>query len=395
MKIMRKVIAGILLAFALLIGVLFAYYPPDYLYNLLFRGDFYYNPQADIVTGRDYVIRVWYYPFLRTVPDYAGREEEYFRRIEKRVQEDFPNISLEAEEVSFLEGKKKLEESLEAGGPPDIYFDFSGRSYISPELQVPVEIYFNGGEEDDYLIPQKFNNHFWGWPFLIYREKWAISENIKAETVSKDLLQDPGVDLYFNYHDRDLLLQLLAIYGLERPELDEGRLEEDTLATMKRIFADLQNLREEDRLESSSGSGLLKEFFQEENSIVGPVNPWLKLFIERKTGEGSFLPVDNLIRVYSLNVFRQEPYQGHDHTKAAMETARIICREFSPEIAGALNLEPGYRAGRDTDDNIGGKLLPIIHPEQKQKWEEIVLPVWMRFWEDELTADEAIELLSQ
>lgn len=390
---MRKVIAGMIIVFFVFAGGLFAIYPPDYLYNLLFEDEFYYNPRAKIVSGREYRIRLWYYPFLRTIPDYAGREKKYFHRIEEKVQEEYPNIKLEVEEISFLNGEKKLKERLAAGDPPDIYINFNGSRYISPELQVPVDIYFSERDEEYFYTPEEQDNHLWGWPFLIYNESWAVSGSLEEEKVTVDFLKNSGPDLKLNYYDRYLLLQLLSLYGLEKPEMDGEKVEGETLEVMGELMSDLEKLREEEKVKSSSGSGMLKSFFQNNKTAVGPVNPWLKLFIARKADRGKFLPVDDLKRVYTLNIFRQENYQGHDHTRAAMETARIICREFSPEIAEALELEPGYRENETGD--IRGKVLPEVHPEQREAWEEKVTPVWFKFWQEELTAEEAVEQLQE
>ena len=62
--------------------------------------------------------------------------------------------------------------------------------------------------------------------------------------------------------------------------------------------------------------------------------------------------LDNLVKTYELNIFRQRDYKGDDYSRAVMEVARI----FSQKTAGVLAEElgwPGLISGRGRGEARG------------------------------------------
>lgn len=372
-------------------GILNYHYSFSYLYNYLLKRGFYVNPRVEIDPDRIYRLDIWYYPFYKTISEKQGKEKIFFSRLEEKVQQEYSNIELRLRELSFKQGKEKLQEAIKQGIPPDMYINFSNDSYLSTRWQIPVEDFVNQeGKKRFYTVNwRKINskNHLWGWPFLVQKQGWFANTDVSGVLVEPDdflggLNDRNKLQFCFNYYDYTLLRQLLALNGLSRLKMEEGRLSKDTYQKLEVTFKLLADWRQNGILVSGKADEMLKQFFEEDNLIIGPVNLWLKIFLLNK-GAGKYeinLPAQ--FSLFTINIFRQQDYQGHDHTKAAMEVARILCQDFSKPIGDNLKLEPAYRTG--WKKNYEYNQILEVTPETRKLWQKKIIPAWTAFWKEDL-----------
>ncbi|MFY9393686.1 MAG: hypothetical protein WAP36_03195, partial [Halanaerobiales bacterium] len=116
-----------------------------------------------------------------------------------------------------------------------------------------------------------------------------------------------------------------------------------------------------------------------------------------------FIYLDNLVKTYVLNVFRQRDYRGDDHSRAVMEVARIISQKTAGSLAGDLGLTKAYLNGEGlkagAEMRAGEELIPgvkellLIQPGERAYWEEVVWPAWLDFWEQDLSPEEVLKRL--
>ncbi|MFW6287305.1 MAG: hypothetical protein ACOC2J_00980, partial [bacterium] len=101
------------------------------------------------------------------------------------------------------------------------------------------------------------------------------------------------------------------------------------------------------------------------------------------------IQLDNIVKTYSLNIFRQRRYQGDDHSRAVMETARIISEKMSSILAEELNMSTAYLAGLESE-KVNAREMIKIGPSYKDYWNEKIIPAWHQFWEEELSPEEVM-----
>ena len=377
-------------------------FSPQYLYHRFLGGEFYVNPRAEIDTASEYIIEIWYYPFYRMISNRG--EEELLDNIEKELQKEYPNINFKYKRLNFLTGEQKLKEKLGKGSPPDIYINFGIDQYISPGLQIPIEDYISSEEKENYFLGNELAGHFWGWPFLIDEVVWVnnsldMEEGMITEEKFAYIAENNYTSNFIlNFYDENLLRQLLSVYGYEgNITFEDDFLSLDFFEVMSKIINDMSLLNDKKIVNMYDVDEMLKGFFEEENTIIGPINPWLRTFIKRENDELTYLKLNNRIQLYTLNVFRQQPYQGHDHTRAVMETAKFISTNYSDEIADVLGLEAGYQKEGFTEKNA--KIIPGVYPEDQELWEEKILSFWIEMWNnefmeaDDLTADSIKDII--
>ena len=371
---------------------------PRYLYHRFLGGEFYVNPRVEIDSESDYIIEIWYYPFFRMISN--REEEELLNNIEKELQNEYPNIDFKYKRLDFLTGEQKLREELGKGEPPDIYINFGIDQYISSGLQLPIEDYISLEERDNYFPGSEIEGQYWGWPFLIDEVVWAsnssgMEESVITEEKFSDMIDNnDNWNFILNYYDKNLLRQLVSVYGFE----GIIKFEDDFFEVISKVIDDMALLNDKKIVNRYDVDEMLKVFFEEENTIIGPVNPWLRDFIEREADEFTYVKFNNRVQLYTLNVFRQQPYKGHDHTKAVMETAKFISTNYSSDVADIIpGLEPGYqKVGFDGEDV---KVVPDVHPEHRELWDEQLLSLWIEVWEnnfeeaDDLTADRIKDII--
>ncbi len=378
-------------------------YSFDYLYNSIIKRDFAVNPRIEVNPEKEYEVRIWYYPFYRTVKD--SDEKEFFELLKKEVNAIYPNIKLFIGEVNFATGNEKLRDAIKDGNPPDIYLNLTNQSIKDENLQIPVSPYISDVEKEGFYTVNwdkiSHRDKLWGWPFIVYRQFWVTNNGLEiGKYQSQDFKRRISYleknSLLLNYYDEMLLRQLLTVVGLDTFKLEKNKLDIDSYRALEDVFYLLYRLRQNEIIYNSGDQMtdiFLKEFFGEESVVIGPVNPYLFNFINNKSNNKySLLPLDNLIKTYKINVFRQKKYKGDDHTRAVMEVSRVISQRLSSVIAEDLNLADAYIPTMESENSDTQEILEIS-PEYREYWNAVVIPTWLDFWEKDLTPGEAVARL--
>ncbi|MFW5992036.1 MAG: hypothetical protein ACOCQN_02465, partial [Halanaerobiaceae bacterium] len=322
------------------------FYSFGYLYNSLIRREFSINPRAEVVPDKEYKIRIWYYPFYRTVIE--KDEKDFFKMVQKEVSNVYPNIKLVVGELTFQNGFKLLQDAIRDGNPPDIFFNFTNYDLIDEHLEIPVNQYLNNEEREGFYTVDwnrvNYRDQLWGWPLLVHKQFW-LKKNIainhsnftnKIENLNKSTL-------VLNYYDPILLKQLLTLFGLNTFKVEKRELDIDSYRALEGVFLFLNSLRRQGILpneRTKMPDTFIKKLLEEETIMAGPANPFLENFIETKANNINKVAVSNLAKIFVLNIFRQKRYQGDDHTRAVMEVARIIAKQYSSSLADELGMEP-------------------------------------------------------
>ncbi len=383
-----------------LAGIFKHYYSFNYIFDSLYNKSG-INPKATINPDQTYELEIWYYPFYRMVSE--KEEEDYFQEVLNTVQASYPNIRFKLKELTFLKGKMRLQEAFDNGNPPDIYFNFSNDSLLNRRWQVAVEDYITKEERSDYSLIKwnqiNNNNHLWGWPFLMQNQVWLVNNDLE-EQIGENFLQDinnlSNECLLFNYNDDILLRQLLSLHGVKDITGDGEELNKELRAALKSIFTWIDNLRKKDIFASMSDNRMLKDFIEEDNVIIGPVNIWLQSVLQKRNLVKTAIYLPRRVQLFTINVFRQEEYKGDDHVRAAMEVAKIISQQFSQPLAEQFGIESAYHeSGEENQTNPSESLiqLPEIYPSASELWYTKIIPVWLDFWENDLSVEEAVARL--
>lgn len=382
----------------------------DYL-KCRWRGEQYINPRATLKADREYLIEIFYYPLFR-LPGSGNRgeelvdDEEYIRIINQQIEEEYPNFKLEWKMLDYRNGADKLQARLKKGDPPDIYWNIDNDDYLSPDWQLPVEAYISREIRPYYWTVDwtgiDHNNHLWGWPLLVQPQAWYGSGSkveFPAHSVDFwDWFVEQGPGLIVNYYDEDFFRQLLTINGFKQSQMGDDRLSDQNCRAIIKTFSDLEKLDDQGRLKAGVDRGL-REFFNESEAIWVPANLWLGSYLEQK--ECWRLPLPGIYSQLSLLVFRQQQYRGDDHTRAVMEVASRLTRELSPYPAERLGLLPAYNPQGIPGNFPGLKQgirptkLPGLTPEIRIKWERELWPLWIMYWEQELTLAEIRQKLEK
>lgn len=399
----KRYIVSIIILIAFLAGLISVllnrFYTLDYIYKLIIKREFAVNPRVEINPEREYLIRLWHHPFYRTIKEVD--EREFFQELKKDIEAVYPNIRLFTGEVDFAAGEEKLREAIREGNPPDIYFNTGTQVFIEEDLQIAVSPYLDKQERESYYTVDwqsfGFRDRLWGWPVLVCRQYWIGGKDILGGEYRnlpflEQLFYLKEDSLLLNYYDESLLKQLLALVGLEKFKMEKGELDPDSHKALEEVFLFLHGLREKGVLYKDTKALpniFLKKLLEDKSVLIGPVNPYLSHFITERLGdEVEFIYLDNLVKTYELYIFRQKDYKGDDHSRAVMEAARIFSRKTAGILAEKLGLAKAFLDGEGERPEV--KELPVIHPEYKDYWEEVVWPAWLEFWEQNLSPAEVM-----
>ncbi len=132
--------------------------------------------------AKEDIVKVWTFPV----------EKNYAKNFDA-VKADFeaknPNIKIQKEELTWAEGGKKFDTTVNAGNPPDIMFIAPSAKYISTGLEVPVENYLDAKTLADYypsgLEYMKVDGKLYGLPLYM---------KIQTMGGNKKLLEEAGID---------------------------------------------------------------------------------------------------------------------------------------------------------------------------------------------------------
>lgn len=396
------IIVTIFLVSGIMVGLVNHYYTFPYLYRYLIKREFSVNPKVPVSPTRKYQVKIWYYPFFRNIE--GEEEKEFFRELARNVAQIFPNIQLVIRELSFREGPLILKEAFSTGEAPDIYLNLENDSLHDRKWQLPLESFLSKEELAGIYVWEQNRGRkgtIWGWPLLIHRQFWLANGAISLPEQGDFFERTahlPKESLVLNFADPTLLKQLLSLKGLNKLVDENGKLSGPTYSKFEQVFVWLHQLRQKQifAVPSTTMEDLfLKSFFSEQRVLIGPVNPFLERFLfDQGKAQYNKVYLDQLVEVYTLNIFRQKKYQGDDHTRAVLEVARILAQNHGCRLAEELKLgRPLTQDGHPFPPTAFKRMLEIT-PDNREFWQETVIPVWLDFWQKGLTPQEVMERLS-
>jgi len=383
------------------LSILNQYVPFDYLYRSYIKREFAINPQVEIREDKQYQITYWYYPIFKALPGGEELENEIKGLIDEKIRNSYPNFSIKFEELSFIDGRDKLREALQEGRGPDLYMNLSNDFLLDSEYQIPLNGFLTASERELFakINPSYSGNNYWVWPFSIYKQQWVLNSKLDNDG-SKELYEllerKPDIKLALNFYDPLLLRQLLTLKGLEIFELEKDLSTAASMKVLDDVFSLIHDWRQRD-LFIEDGIEIeyrfLKLFFEYQGKlIIGPLNFRLAERLKEISEDNqlTFFDLDNQIQLNNIVLFRQKKYQGDDHSKAVIETAREISRilasfsENYSELKGVFN---------EADQLSKEGLLMGIEPEAYNYWKNDLQEIWLDFWKRGISPQQVVNLL--
>ena len=384
------------------ISVLIYFYPFDIINHFLFRQNFSLDPDIELDPEKKYNITLWYPPIYRTVPP-SEEKEDIMGIIKEEVEKVYPNIDLQPEKVDFLNYSDKMNKAIEAGKPPDIYFNINDDACLSKAYQVPVERYLSDEELAGFYTVDweeiiRKNQHLWGWPVLVHDQGWLgnfnfeIKNGISNQYQVNNISQNYKSGVILNYYDETLLRQLLSMKGIEYLPMGRTGLTDTFYKAFKEILFWADTIRGKYHINNRKTEEMIREFMSDEKKvIIGPANIWLEYFLTNKRKTYTDLVFKGQIKNYWLSVFFQKGKKSSEQVKAAMEVGKYISKNFSQEMAAKLNVKPGYQLESDNrNDMICSNQIMQVPVEYRKIWEEKIWQAWLDFWEEGLNPEEII-----
>lgn len=368
-------LVGMILLITIATGALTFYF------NYQEQKSFKIDPKVQLDSKTEYEITYWDYPI------FIGQEKEYKIFLKQAISEFndmYPNVKINYKLLSFVEGRDKLKDKLEAGDPPDIYHGIFGNKLLDKKLQIPVSIFFNqeknsNGEKYNKVGLKAFtyNQKLWGLPNWIQPQVWVGNQNLLIKTdLAVDQIEKNGwkrqdfkqaakeiVDLgrdssiVFNPYNSKLVYQLLSADNKDRLVTSKGTLA-FTAKDLRLVFEFLDELRSNDVFPNKSkemNKKLVPNLWRQKAGVIAPVNIWLlNNFYQRVKQESdinlTLLPPPTYnsqlngvpIDVTGLLLFRQQEYKGDAHTKAVYKFAKFLNQQKNLFIAKKLKVIPAY-----------------------------------------------------
>jgi len=263
---------------------------------------------------------------------------------------------------------------------------------FNTELQIPVDNYIDKDLRKGFYSVDWWkidrNTHLWGLPLLIYKQVWFSNKGIIKILNEKLINNLPSKTLALNYYSDLLPRQLLTLFNVKRLYIDDkGYLSANSLYQLEDFFNWLDILRNKGVFVNDMTANFMKVYFSISDKIIGPVNPWLHYFLIKKS-EGSPVYLLDTYQYIMLNIFKQKQYKGDDHTKAVMKVALLISRKYGQKMAEIMKTKAAYNPAINNVNNM-----THIFKNSKEMnlyWEEIFMPLWIKFWEEELSPKEMI-----
>ncbi|NLM55403.1 MAG: extracellular solute-binding protein, partial [Firmicutes bacterium] len=346
------------------------------------------------LAGAKDVIRVWTYPV------YHGYDVELAGLVEQFEAEN-PDIDIEYEILSWLEGPQKFEVALNAGNPPDVFWGNPQPKYVQTGLVIDLYDFLSDEElaayDKNLLDGFVIEGQLTGIP--LYAGIWALGGN-------KALLEEAGIDwetiqvegwtwdefysavkkltktlpdgkkqwgfLMPGYNSELLEFLMLNNHAPQVIKADGtfGWEEERVLEAMQFI----RKLMDEG-LMPKEASGMASAtswemFCNWDTAIQGRGIPYYDVMqkdraadiaagkIEGRPIEYVCLPIPHnegapqgtIVRVAGYSVFRQLRYQGDAHTANAVKVARYLTSDAAAGAAIELACLPSSLKGQEVFD---------------------------------------------
>lgn len=439
LKILNKknwfLIFGVIILIFLISGGLIYYF------KFYLKQGFTIDPEAEIDPNQEYQVTYWDYRL------FIGQDKRYQQFLEEAITEfnqRYPNIKVNYKLLSFLEGPKKLNKSLKAGNPPDVYNDIFGTKLISEELQIPVSLLLDEGDKEKYspfaLKSFSYQEQLWGLPNWIFPRVWLGNKSILDKTslnlnqlrttgwtiqefvqVAKEINNlDKESCIIFNPYNSDLIYQLLRNKQLISPDEDVA-LAVDSLHNVFKLLDKLRKSKVFPRKPDQMNKKIMSYFLQDKAGIVAPVNSWLlNSFYQQNSQENlTLLPIPKFnsqqdkvttALVTGLLLFRQQQYKGDDHSKAVYKFAKFINQKKNFYLAKKLRVVPAYlplqsiwKKEVKLKSEIKQELMTYINQAgyrelsefRKQdldpKVEQVIQENYRSYWEDNLASEKVVD----
>ncbi|HLS90433.1 MAG TPA: ABC transporter substrate-binding protein [Limnochordia bacterium] len=378
---LRRWVAALFILLALSGG----YWYYTYSSRLIRVGEVRIDPLATIDPEREYRLVVWEHEV--PLPWDQGAHREALTQAIEEFRSVWPNVTVDLQVIPWHADHARLREALASGTPPDVYGMPMGARLIDPRLQIPVHPYLSPEAKDD-LLPSAVASlsdeaGLWAWPKWVQPQLWVVREDLtpalergrshwtKGELLSalKEAKEHSGdAPLVLNPFDASAFFEVMVASTGKNPIGRDGSREwsVDEIAHGLAFFQELiaQGLTGRDA--AAMARRRLAQFWNRRAAMIGPVNPWLLRHLMTRGGvvddgagpEGSashlalavppptFLDASSRARLPAVIsgyvVFRQQAYQGDDHTRAAMALAEHLSRRLGPWEAAHLFAVPAH-----------------------------------------------------
>lgn len=439
--------------FALVAGGLFYYWAISS--RLVRVGDVRIDPLAHIDPNRHYRLVVWEHEV--PLPWEEGAHREALAAAVEEFTRVWPNVTVDVQFFEWDEGHGKLREAIANGSPPDVYGMPLGVRLIDAAWQIPIDAYLTQEAAQDLLESARravaLDGRSWAWPRWVLPSLWVAREDLTPSLgearpswtaeqfleAAADAKTKAGAwGLVANPFDPYLFVDVIVASTGKNLIGADGR----RAWTTEEIEAGLSFFKELiDRGITDADAGRmsrtrLASFWNRRAAVVAPTTPWLMRHLltrggasgGRQSGEEPLpesaghlaLPVpppavarfSGALRatVAGYAVFRQEPYQGDDHTRLAMFLAEHLSRRLGPWEAAHLFAAPAHPSALErwrVDAGLPAKELDLIvewakaalapplldtHAEQQARAVEELAGEFAKLWSGGDPADLAVQI---
>jgi len=329
-------------------------------------------------------LKVWDYP--------NGSDFEQFRKDQiAAFQKKYPNVKVDLEILTWNDGPQKMDVALNAGDPPDVYFQTAQTKFMDSGLAVPLEDFYTAEDKADFTKASMDLSTYKGhiWEFGMWNSMQCLAGNRPVlekagidwrsiqqngwtwdqfTDITKKLTQaDNGAGKkqfgFITYGNSEIVTQMFKNAGLPYEFSDDGKF----LWTGEKAVAAAQFLRNlvdqgilPKEIASIDAKKMTDMYNNWEAPIFGRVGPYA--ITERETNKkkvesGQLTPppqglVDPVLLPWphkagekevpitggaGLYVFRQKNYKGDVHTRLAIELAHFLTSgEGGPDLDGGL-----------------------------------------------------------
>lgn len=331
-------------------------------------GGFRVNPNARIDPEDQYELRFWV--VKPTVPDFSPWQEKLTEYISQWTA-TYPNVQVDIVYVPPEQAVARLAEAITAGSPPDVFFHPASSQAWYGELQLPLQDYLDKDEQAS-IAPNAWSqavtgDRLWGLPVAMYpKVMLANTALLQADGFDPAEVSTGGWkwDDFFSAVEQSasnsvfgfvptnindtLLRSIAASFGKPAAlnAAQEPQWSNEDLLAIAGIWQKLSQLKGVPSPVADMDANCLDLFLSKKAALIGPLNHnlayWLWLASVKKGITPALLPVPyggeqplHDVQTVFLSVFRQEPYQGHSHSRAAAEFAQFL----RPNLAELLAVE--------------------------------------------------------
>lgn len=395
------------------------------------------NPRAAVRDDVTYELTVWEEAFF--VPWAARSQAEMLEAAIEQFSRQRPNVNITYTLLDADTGRTQLTAAVAAGRPPDVYGTTRGALVGSPRL-VPASPYMPPVERSEpppfvpaATSPLTVADTLWGWPRALWWDAWLGSkESLARAGIDHTRLVADGWDrdaflqwihhstgahrLMLDFTDVAILEQLMAAAGVPAYVDASG----DVAWQRQQIIdaaAFIRAVRHSDavgrELELMSRTRL-RALYEDDATIIGPVNPYTALSAFHRTADQFVLvPVPHpsstgrhmSTEPSAYFVFHQAVYQGDDHTRLAAELAAFLAAKSEQWLVEAIGLLPARTAGWETWrerapfgeasrtllEQAAAHAMPVPAAQDEQltaSVREALLPMWRSFLSDQMTPEQ-------